>query len=645
MKFTHKPLPFEEDLFSLPDETFSEAPYEWRDSDPAFIVPEFAALGCGAIKPAFMSRHFLILGETGSGKTKSGIQPLLRAAARYGENSVLAPAALVIDPKRELHTFIREQSGLPEERVVYFDVCKPKDKIHFFEGLSAQDMGSADAIAHQILGLSRYVITEEQTTRDAFWITQARYLFTTLIAVDCSLFRSRGGVGLHSFWSQVAVAVGAAINRHSSSGAASVLSKAWSQLESSMAAMEKLEPLTEKQERIRQSILPHWWSVQLAATDSQRGDAFNRLATALVDQQLNCGKGFFNVVVQKAIVATEALSETNNAAASVHSEAVLSLFYSREKYLLHHKTLMTLAAQYMSDQAENIVLAAYLGVARSVGVSMTDCGFIRGFANLARSTFTSVIAVYSNLIQELTSPALFGALSLNPFESPSGALSVRDLREQGKWLVYAPSASSPAMDIVGRAIKIIFFAATFCRHPEVAARPTIYVCDEFQRFVTADPESGEQNYLDRCRAFRGICILATQSIPSLRYALGGSHAGDPSGEALNALLNNAGNKLLFRTSDPGTSAEIQRSLPAPTLQGRPHIIEVRPPSTLHPGECYFIFSNGKWGRGQISMRQCDGKEDHAARVISRELVPGGEVGKGAEILPESTAPLLCERYE
>ncbi|MBK8029737.1 MAG: hypothetical protein IPK17_09545 [Chloroflexi bacterium] len=45
------------------------------------------------------------------------------------------------------------------------------------------------------------------------------------------------------------------------------------------------------------------------------------------------------------------------------------------------------------------------------------------------------------------------------------------------------------------------------------------MADEAQRFPRLDSESGEALFLEKCPAFRGVCVLATQSIASLRYGL------------------------------------------------------------------------------------------------------------------------------
>lgn len=57
-------------------------PLEWN-GEPDFQMG-FEWLGRSVIPAQEMSRHWLILGETGSGKTRSAVMPLLHALLRYG---------------------------------------------------------------------------------------------------------------------------------------------------------------------------------------------------------------------------------------------------------------------------------------------------------------------------------------------------------------------------------------------------------------------------------------------------------------------------------------------------------------------------------------------------------------------------------
>ena len=78
------------------------APPAVRPGRDALTVPEWRVLfpPHGEVPREALTRHMLVLGETGSGKTTSSILPVVAAMAREPEERL--GAALVIDPKREL---------------------------------------------------------------------------------------------------------------------------------------------------------------------------------------------------------------------------------------------------------------------------------------------------------------------------------------------------------------------------------------------------------------------------------------------------------------------------------------------------------------------------------------------------------------
>ena len=125
-----------------------------------------------------------------------------------------------------------------------------------------------------------------------------------------------------------------------------------------------------------------------------------------------------------------------------------------------------------------------------------------------------------------------------------------------------------------------------------------YVADEFHRFATSDPLHGEQSFLDTCRSFGAFCLLACQSVASIEHALAhgaGTHAQDQS--AIDILWNNTATKLVFRSTDPKTTRRLAELSPhRPGLAG---VVEVRPVSTLGVGECYAVLSDGRFERRQL----------------------------------------------
>jgi hypothetical protein len=99
------------------------------------IIPEWDPIQMGSIGESELCRHFLFLGETGSGKTVSGILPLCKASFS-GLNKQLS-AGLVIDPKSEIGDYI---SGLlgdqAEKRMVRIKTGKISPVLWQFENVS-----------------------------------------------------------------------------------------------------------------------------------------------------------------------------------------------------------------------------------------------------------------------------------------------------------------------------------------------------------------------------------------------------------------------------------------------------------------------------------------------------------------------------
>ena len=126
-----------------------------------------------------------------------------------------------------------------------------------------------------------------------------------------------------------------------------------------------------------------------------------------------------------------------------------------------------------------------------------------------------------------------------------------------------------------------------------------YVADECQRFITSDPVHGEQSFLDTCRSFGGFCVLACQSVSSLTHALAGAGGDRAQNEAaIEVLWNNAASKLVFRTTDERTAQRMDAL--SPHRPGMAGVVRVRPPMTLAPGEAYAVLADGRFERRQLA---------------------------------------------
>lgn len=183
--------------------------------------------------------------------------------------------------------------------------------------------------------------------------------------------------------------------------------------------------------------------------------------------------------------------------------------------------------------------------------------------------------------------------ALDPWRRGEG----RVLRTFGVNEVASAAALLLSFGTVGRCLKAKFFEFAFERPNKV--RPFFYVVDEAHRFLTAGAQDGEQSLLDRCRAYRTGVVLATQSIASMMQRLEQSAGGSKS--ALHMILNNCGNALYFRTPDIQTQDNLQQRIPGPPVPDRPHVIKVRPLTSLGVGNCYALRCNGSWGLFQVHL--------------------------------------------
>lgn len=212
--------------------------------------------------------------------------------------------------------------------------------------------------------------------------------------------------------------------------------------------------------------------------------------------------------------------------------------------------------------------------------------------------FAYLTQILDPMLRTLSSSDLYAVLDCDPVRTrKSHCVSIGRHLDAGGVVLYQPPSSMFKFDqLVGRTLKSACFRHAFAR---AGKRPMAYVCDEFHRYVTADEDSGEQNFLDRCRAFGVSCILATQSIAALKSALlQRGHNSQEVEVAVQSILNNTATKYFLRTTDLDTRDHLRSMLPECPRAGMRHVIEVRPPVTLKTGEAYFFLPDGTSGRSQ-----------------------------------------------
>lgn len=190
----------------------------------------------------------------------------------------------------------------------------------------------------------------------------------------------------------------------------------------------------------------------------------------------------------------------------------------------------------------------------------------------------------------LCAPEVVGVINTNLFPDTGGDdVSIEDLIDQGRVILYQP-ASTHFGDITARLVKSRFFSDALARRD--MKQPVGYVADEFQRFITADRDTGEQSFMDRCRAYRVSCVVATQSLSSIEHAL--IQGGESSPRlAVEIIVANSPTKIIYRSIDSSTHNALKEWIP-PAPEGRRHVVDIRPPAQLTTGSAYYL-CNGAWG--------------------------------------------------
>ena len=187
----------------MPDAT----PNPWRD-EPDFLVPELAPIGLDRIPPEHLSRHYLVTGESGAGKTDSALRPILRAVLRYPEAPGMTPdkvarlrsSVLLIDPKRELFPeAVRENRRSRAGRRIVQLSASDSMVANLFEGVDIGRVG-VDELMARMLVLTPSYHEEQLKTNSAFFILQASLSFRAMLECDLAIYRRDGVRGLRDFW-------------------------------------------------------------------------------------------------------------------------------------------------------------------------------------------------------------------------------------------------------------------------------------------------------------------------------------------------------------------------------------------------------------------------------------------------------------
>lgn len=282
----------------------------------------------------------------------------------------------------------------------------------------------------------------------------------------------------------------------------------------------------------------------------------------------------------------------------------------------------SLDASMLSGKGWNSTLNWAVFMAQRVGLSSGSYGFLTPFKMTERVMYEQwyyKTSYFQSLFSLLLNNTVRSYCDLNPFELQSDS-TVETVSLTGHWnqggvvLLKLDTATNEdeGFDFVGRMLKSIFFKYTFSRKNK--ARPVAYICDEFHRFITVDRETGEQHYLDRCRSYNAACVLATQSIQSIKEAAK-TQSGRDETDAIEILLNNTANKFFFGTTDYVTQTHLERLVPRPMIAGMPNVAEVRRLSTLRQGQCYAFYGNGDWEIKQFDLPALQKRHGQLATLL------------------------------
>lgn len=470
------------------------------------VKPLKLVFGAMDLPPEVLTRHFIVLGETGSGKTFSVLKPVMEALARRAGDF----AALVIDPKlQELKQIF--QNALPKKKAgVLVDVFAKAQKglrIDLFEGL--RDRSFEERLSY-LFRMSPAFQRQTQATNDAFWPNAARIFIQSLFRLDYAIRKKFSNKDLFSFF----------------------------------------------QEFVKQIL---------------QKDPAPAIKYLLERYQINVNKPYF----QKLRAFKDWLWELH----MICYDGACSAIFSVVNEELNQEKLPE----------------------------------IEFWGKTPKDTFSSILAVAEPFFKDWTNPVAEAVLWSDPFDKPpeGQTLSLRKAILAKKVLFFSfPKANlSEHHYRLGQILKNKYFAFAYDTYSERCQEgqmvPIFYVADEFHRFITGDETSGEQSFLDRCRAYGVSCLMATQSISSLKYGLA-ENTENTQGESLNyaleIILNNCGTKFFFRTTDAETNEKLKAILPGPpnpALQELGHVIEAFPLSLLSVGECYFLTPKGTWGRTKI----------------------------------------------
>ena len=541
----------------LIDRIGSDAPAPARrPGGDALTVPEWHVLfpPHGEVPRDVLTRHTLVLGETGSGKTASSILPVVAAMAREPEERL--GAALIIDPKRELGPVLERLAAARLHHVL------------------------ADTVALNLMAGERWRL--DALLRDGRWLSAAtRILLRVASFVPSSPARVLLG---HS-------------SGHSNAdffdreGAALVLSVLGFVL--MVTAPDAVPPSQWLDDDDEGYAVVDALIARAGGGAGERGPNAVALTAWLLDGSL----------------LSPPCSETR---LRVTLGPGGRLLHSPDSTWLYAR-IAAAALQNIPDQSSEgrDMLARVLGYWQSMIVADKQFAAVRASASAVCSDFASASIARTLYFGcepgWIAGHARDGALDFARAVACGGG---------GPLVLFQP-ARDGIDNLVAVGLKALFFESVLDDPDRIrggADLPLVgYVADEFHRFATSDPVHGEQSFLDTCRSAGAFCLLACQSVASIEHALArGPGNAVQNDAAVSIVWNNTASKLVFRSTDPKTAERVSELCPyQPGLAG---VVRVRPISTLATGECYAVLADGRFERRQLEPFRGAGLEPLRARA-------------------------------
>lgn len=616
-----------------------------------FRIPEWRAAfrPDGRLARGVLCRHVLILGETGSGKTASGVLPVV--AAMCDPRNPFG-CALVVDPKREIGASLAALAPAGGVEVRVFDPGSGAGALTL-NLMSGPDWSvSEDMEAGRFLTVARKILIRSASlsavshggmlagrlgagAREIYWPSEGARLAQTVLALTLMLIARRREVfaGLDS------CAPGRKLDRPAFDalrrfGEEAGFLPARDDLrrladEARADAESNPQPEDEDEDEDCEDALAKWKkSIAAAAL------RFVRKLRANPARWENPGFGAdFRQIARKLLnrpsnsALLSAADDLDRAALRCVDDAELRP--SPNALAMAQKAMQSMFRPEKAGGEGSLPAAAIAKALRPIARHGEELDVLdriethwRPMAEIdSPGQYVGVMGYGQQCFLEFGDAPASRMLYFGVEPRPAGgaldfAAAVDDERRRAIFLVQ-PRLGAAQDGLIAKALKAHFFEAVL-NSPERQRRggemPLVgYVADECHRFVTSDQTHGEQSFLDTCRSFGAFCALACQSASSLEHAL--EREGDGSRAALSILLNNTATKLAFRSTDEASRERLRGLCPEPGAG--PKVVEIRPPSTLRPGECYAATADGRFERRQLEAFDLE----RARRRIASEAGP------------------------